>query len=641
MPTPAKPIYEFGPFHLDTAERVLRRDGRPVALPPKAFDVLLMLVESSSRIVEKEALMNRVWADSFVEEGNLKVTVSVLRKALDEDAADRHYIETVPRRGYRFVASVRELPSESDGMVVREPTTSSATIEESEAGKQEQPGDALPAAKRRSKARPVAIASVVVVGLAILGFYLWTNRRAPGPELKTIAVLPFKPLVAETRDEALELGMADALITKLSNLKQLVVRPTSSILRYDKAEQDLMAIGREQRVDLLLEGRVQRSGDNVRVTVQLVRVSDGLPLWAGKFDEKFTSIFSVQDSISRQVTEALVLGLSGEQKQQLAKRYTDNIEAYNLYLKGRFFWNKFNEAGWKKAIEHFNQAITIDPNYALAYAGLSVAYNAEGAIGVAPPAETWAEARRTAQRAVELDDMLAEAHSALGGVKLLYEWDWPAAEQELKRAIELNPNYAEAHELYGYHFWVVGEFDKAISEIRRAQEISPISPILNLDLSTMLYNQGKYDEAIKAYRKAQEMDSNMVGPVFVPGQIYERSGAYAQAIEECQRALSTNGRDPGVLSALGYAYGASGSPNKAQDIIKELEAMWRTRYFSPFLIALVCTGVSDKDRAFAWLTKAYESRDPQLIWLMVEPQLESLRPDPRFRALLRRMGIQQ
>ena len=433
--------------------------------------------------------------------------------------------------------------------------------------------------------------------------------------------------------------MADALITKLSNIKQIIVRPTSSILKYRDLEYDPLDVGREQNVDSLLEGKVQRSGDNVRVTVQLLRVSDGLPLWAATFDEKFTNIFSVQDSISRKVAEALLSELSGEQRQQLAKRYTDNIEAYNLYVKGRFFWNKFDEDGLQKAIEYFKRAIAIDPDYALAYTGLSVSYNVQGAIGILPPAETWAEARRNAQKAVDLDDKLEEAHSALGGVKLLYEWDWPIAEKELKRAIEINPNYAEAHELYGYYFEAVGDLDKALSELKRAQELAPLSQIINSDVSAVFYFLGNYSEAINAYRKAQEIDPRVPAPPFTLGQIYERNGEYGQAIKECQSALAAFGRDPAILTELGYVYAVSGSRNKAQEIIEELEAMWEARYFSPTGIALVYTGLGNKDKAFVWLTKAYESRDPQLIWLRVEPQFAALQQDSRFRVLMQRIGL--
>ena len=639
--TPKK-VFEFGPFRLDCAERVLVRDGQPVPLTLKAFDVLTLLVEKNGHLVEKDELMNHVWAGSFVEEGNLKVTVSMLRKALEDNQLENRFIETVPRRGYRFVASVRELSTETSEIVVRERTTATITVGGDEKTAQSPHRPTLIEQKRSSRRRwQVGLAGAVVLGLAIAGVYIWRNRPAPSTEVKSVAVLPFRPLVAENRDEALELGMADALITKLSNLKQIVVRPTSSILKYQDNQPDPLAIGREQKVDLLLEGKVQRSEDKIRVTVQLVRVADGLPVWAGKFDEKFTNIFSVQDSISRQVADALVSQLSGEQRQQLAKRYTDNVEAYNLYIKGRFFWNKFTPDGLEKAIDYYKQAIALDPNYALAYTGLSVAYNVQGAFGVVPPAQTWIDARRTAQRAVELDDTLAEAHSALGGVKLLYEWDWAAAEKELKRAIELNPNYAEAHELYGFYFWVVGDFGKAFAEIKRALELSPTSPILNLDLATMFYYQGKNDDAIATYRTVRELDPNMLGLLFIPAQAYERNRQYDRAIEECERAISAFGRDPGVLSALGYAYGNSGNREKAADIIRELETKWKARYFSPLIIALAYAGAGNKDGAFVWLTKAFESRDPQLIWLTVEPQFESLHSDSRFQALVRQMGLSQ
>jgi DNA-binding winged helix-turn-helix (wHTH) protein/TolB-like protein/Tfp pilus assembly protein PilF len=642
MSDPSRKIFEFGRFRLDTEERVLLREGQPVPLTLKAFDLLLLLVENSGHIVEKDELMNRVWSGSFVEEGNLKVTVSMLRKALEDNQIENRLIETVPRRGYRFAASVRELSTETSDVLVRERTTATITLESSENSEEQERRKTRVAEKRSSRVRwPVAMVFIAVIGLSIVGLYLWRNRPAPSPQVKSVAVLPFGPLAAENRDEALELGMADALITKLSNIKQIVVRPTSSILKYQDNAQDPLAIGREQKVDLVLEGKIQRSGDNIRVTVQLVRVADGLPVWADKFDEKFTNIFSVQDSISRQVAEALVLQLSGEQRQQLAKRYTDNIEAYNLYLKGRFFWNRFNEDGLAKAIEYYRQAIALDSNYALAYTGLSEAYTVQGAFGIVPPVQIWTEARRTAQKAVELDDTLPEAHTALGAVKLMYEWDWPAAEKELKRAIELNPNYAEAHELYCYYFWVVGDLAKSFAELKRAQELSPISPIIMLDLATQFYYQHKHDEAIDAYRKLRELDPNMLGTLFIPAQVYERNREYSRAIDECERAISAFGRDPGVLSALGYAYGSSGSHAKAQEIIRELETKWKARYFSPFILALAYTGAGNKDGAFFWLTKAYESRDPQLIWLTVEPQFESLRSDSRFQALVRQMGIPQ
>ena len=654
MSAQTKRAYEFGRFRIDVGERVLLCEDKPVSLTPKAFDVLMLLIESSGRIVEKDELMNRVWADSFVEEGNLKVTVSMLRKVLEEGAGERQFIETVPRRGYRFVAPVTEAKDESYELVVAEHTQSRIVIEQTEAqslatddGRSDRTGWvlALTAGTRR---RTVLLALACVGGLVLaVAVYFWITASSR-PELgasnvKSIAVLPFKPLISDQRDEFLELGMADALITKLSNIREIMVRPTSAVLKYSDGKGDPLAAGREQGVDAVLEGSVQRSGDRIRVTVQLVRVSDGKPLWADKFDEKSTDrIFSVQDSISQQVARALVPRLTGEEQQRLAKRYTDNTEAYNLYLKGYFFWNRFDEDGLKKAVEYFNQAVAMDPDYALAYAGLADAYNVQGAMGIVPPAQTWSKAKWAAEKAVELDDTLAKSHQALGAVKLLFEWDWSGAERELTRAIELNPTDADTHDLYAYYFQATGQMEKGLSEIRRAQELAPLSLIINTDVASALYYHGDYDEAIRVYRKTAELDPHFPAPaLFVLAQIYERKGEPDMAIAECQKAFSSFGRDPAILAVLGYTYAVSGRRRDAQKILAEIEAIWARRYFSPIDVALIHAGLGDKNAAFAWLTKAYEARDPQLIWIRLDPELESLHTDPRFMDLLRRMNLVQ
>jgi DNA-binding winged helix-turn-helix (wHTH) protein/TolB-like protein/tetratricopeptide (TPR) repeat protein len=628
-------IYQFGPFHLDTAEQTLSREGKLVALTGKAFQTLLVLVENSGHTVTKDNLLTSVWPDTFVEELTLAQNISTVRKALGDDKSDSKYIQTVPRRGYRFVAPVIQL----DESQAQAPTNISATEEQLHSD------DAADVSHRRQEWQSSRLRwAIALVGLSVLavavGIYLFranTRNVDPGAQVKSIAVLPFQPLTGGDSDEALQLGMADALITKLSNIKQIVVRPTSSILKYSSATQDPLVAGREQMVDSLLEGKVQRSGERIRITVQLIRVSDGKPLWADTFDETFTNIFAVQDSISQQVAQRLVAQLTGEEQRQLAKRYTDNTKAYQFYLKGRFFWNKFDEEGLNKAIDYFKQAIAIDPNYALAYTGLSVSYNVQGAIGVLPPAQTWTDARWTAEKAVALDDNLAEGHSALGGVKLLYEWDWPAADKELKRAIELNPNSAEAHELSGYYYWVTGQLDTAIAELRRAQELSPLAAIITLDVAQALYYKGRYDEALEMSMKARELDPDFPPPLFLPGQAYERKGMYTKAITECESAIEKYGRQPQFLATLGFAYGASGKRREAEGIVNELETSWRGHYFSPVNIALVHTALGNKDRAFFWLSKGVEGRDPQMIWLRIEPQFESIHADPRFQALFQRM----
>ena len=623
MQSASSRFYEFGPFRVDTAKRLLLREGEPVYLSPKAFDTLIVLVEHAGEVLEKDRLMDLLWPDSSVEEANLPLNISALRKALGETPNERGYITTIPGRGYRFGAAMQVLGGEEPDLIIERRQRATVLIREHDLSGEIQ-------SYSNERLLPATASA--------------NSRFEQGASsVRSIAVLPFKPLISDQRDEFLELGMADALITKLANIRQIIVRPTSAVLKYSDGNQDPLVAGREQGVDALLEGRVQRSGDRIRVTVQLVRVSDGKPLWADKFDEKSThSIFSIQDSISQQVARALVPKLTGEEQRQLTKRYTDDTEAYNLYLMGRFFWSRFNDDGLTKAIEYFNQAIAVDPQYALAYTGLANAYIVQGGIGLVPPAENWSKAKWSAEKAVELDDTLAKSHQALAGVRLMYEWDWSAAERELTRAIELNPADGEPHNLYAYYYQATGQLDKALSEMRRAQELAPLSSFINSDVAFALYYQGNYEEAINVYRNGEEMDPHFgPSPLFLLAQIYEQKGEYDRAIAECQKAFAIFGRDPGILAVLGYTYAVSGKHREAKSILAEIEGRWKRRYFSPIDVALIYAGLGDKDGAFAWLGKAYEARDPQLIWVNVEPELKSLRADTRFKDLLHRMNLAQ
>src|SRR5947208_1903450 len=655
MPRDLKHFYDFGSYSVDESGRLLLRGDEVVPLTPKAFEMLLVLLESSGHVLTKEELIKRVWPDTIVEEANLSHNIYKLREALAEGRDGEKYIETVPRRGYRFVAKVTQVKDHGPDLIVEEHSRAHIIVEEDdtpqviETSAAISPARELPSqiqARRASITNPgvMIAAGIILIGLIVGSIYFWrakaSHPSANGAGLHSIAVLPFKPLAANDRDESLEMGMADALITKLSNVREITVRPTSSVLSYANSEKDPLAAGREQKVDLVLDGRVQRSGDRIRVTVQLLSVGDGKPIWADQFDEKSADIFSVQDSISQRVVRALVPQLTGEEQRRLAKRYTQNVEAYNLYLKGRFFWNKFDEDGLRKSIDYFKQAIAIDPDYALAYTGLANTYNVQGAMGFVPPAQTWLKAKAAAEKAIALDDTLANSHQALGALKLLYEWDWPGAERELKRAIDLDPNDAGPHELYAYGYQATWQPGKALSEMRRAQELAPLSLIINTDLASALYFQGNYKDAISVYRKTEEMDPHFPPPpLFVLAQMYEQMGEPDQAIAECQKALSVFGRNPAILSVLGYVYAVSGRRREAQNIVAEIESLWKRRYFSPVDIALVYAGLGNKDEAFAWLTKAYEARDPQLIWIKVEPEIEGLHSDPRFAELLRRVGL--
>jgi eukaryotic-like serine/threonine-protein kinase len=457
--------------------------------------------------------------------------------------------------------------------------------------------------------------------------------------VRSIAVLPFRILGVNDEDEYLGLGLADALITRLGNVRQLVIRPTSAVLKYTAPNQDLAAIGRELKVDSVLEGSVRRAGDRIRVTAQLVSLEGVAPLWTGKFDEKFTDALAVEDSISKSVAEALVIRLTSEQKKLFTRRYTSNVEAYQLYLKGRYYWNKRTKEEMRKAIEHFQQVIDLDPNYALAYAGLADCFTMISiyASGVLPK-EIFPKAKAAAMKALEIDDTLAEAHTSLGFVRMCYDWDFPEAEREFKRAIEINPNFATAHEWYGLFLMLMGRFDEARAEIELALHSDPLSIAINLRVGWPPFLMHRYDEAIEHFRKVIDMEPNYWLAHVCLGQVYERKSMYEEALEEIQRARSLNSLNS-ILGDLGHAYARSGRRAEAEKVLGELKEISKQSYVSPYFIALIYTGLEENDLAFEWLEKAMEDRSEWMLWLKVHPYFDSLCTDPRFTDLLRRIGF--
>jgi DNA-binding winged helix-turn-helix (wHTH) protein/TolB-like protein len=678
----AKHFYEFGPFRVDALKRRLLRGVEVVPLTPKAFDTLLVLVESGGRVVEKDDLMERVWPGVAVEENNLTQNISALRKALGERREEPQFIATVPGLGYRFIASVSESwPSDDTDLGAGARIESSASVEE-EGTKQngfahaagasteivgvEVPSAAaVPDAPRATEAtsaravesgaegkgrRRTAFALVTLAAVAVLagGYYLSTLRAkraeaasAAGARVGSIAILPFKQLGSGETDEYLGLGMADALITKLSSIRQINVRPTSSILKFTGAGQDPSAAGRELGVDSVLDGRVQKSGDRIRVTVQLVRAGDASPLWGDTFDEKYTDIFAVEDRISEQVVRALLPTLNVEQKQRLTKHYTEDTEAYQSYIKGRYFWNKRTSEDIKKAVGFFEDAIIEDPNYALAYAGLADSYATLGILDDLPPKEIMPKARSAALKALELDDELAEAHTSLGYVKHRYEWDWPGAEREFRRAIELNPDYSRAHQWLGWYLTSLGKFDEAEGEFARAQALDPLSLYANLTAGAPYFFSRRYDKAAAHYRKVLEMDSTFWLAHRWLAETYEGEGKYDEAIAEYQTVLKMRGGDATQAVTLGYAYGLAGRQTEARQMLAELERASKRRYVPPYSFLIIHIGLGEKDQALAWLEKCLQERDNSISFAKVDHRLDTIRTEPRFAELINGTGIPQ
>lgn len=633
-------LYQFGPFQVDPVKRLLLREGQVVPLPAKAFDTLLVLLENRGRVVERNDLMARLWPDTFVEEINLNVHISALRKALGENPTEHRYIVTVPRRGYSFVAQVSTIENGDEIISGERESYSNAdrdlspSIPEDRSVTATQAEGALSSWPRRA----ILYSSLPLALIASALIYLWASSvsensdAAPSP--KVMAVLPFKQLSSD--EEFLGVGIADALVTKLSNIKSLTVRPTSAVLRYNREDADSLHAGRELKVDVVLEGKIQREDERVRVTVQMLRVSDGESMWAESFDENFTNIFSVQDSISRRVAEAVSARLNPEEKELLTKRYTENTQAYQSYIKGRYFWNKRTAEGLSKAIEHFNQAIELDPTYALAYSGLADSYVLSSIYGGTDPNESLPKAQTAAIKALEIDDSLAEAHTSLAYVKTRYEWDWAGAESEFGRALDINPNYATAHHWYGELLLLTGRGDEAIAEIERALELDPLSVIISSDLGWVLYYTRSYDRAISQCRKTLEMDSDFIVTRLALALSYGQKGMYQEALTE----FKYKDMESMYWSRRAHIIAVSGKKDQAREILDRHLKIFGQNPRAYYTIAGVYAGLGDKEHTIGWLEKAYEVRHELLIYLKADPRFDPLRSDPRFHDLLRRIGLE-
>jgi serine/threonine-protein kinase len=486
----------------------------------------------------------------------------------------------------------------------------------------------------------LAIGALILVGLALAIYFSRREQRPPATAIQSIAVLPFRPLLAEGRDEALELGMADTLIARLSNLREINVRPISAVRKYVGLEQDAVAAGREQKVDAVLDGNIQKSGDRVRVRVRLLSVVDGRQLWMEEFDEKFTDIFSVQDSVSRKVSGALELTLTGEEKELLTKRHTNDIEAYQLYLLGRYHLNRLTDEGFWKALDYFQGAIKKDPNYAQAHAGMADAYNSLSGFNVLPPKEGFPKGKQAAEEALRLDERLAEAHIALANVKLFHDWNWAEAEGEFKRALQLNPGSSDAHQMYAYYLAAMGRFDEAVREMERARELDPLSVVKIVGIGEVFHLARRFDEAASQYRKALEMDPNFGFAHWALGRALTGKGMYDEAIAAFQKAIPLSGDSPDEPAELARAYALAGRRREALKIIDELKRQSERKYVAPTSIATIYGALGDREQAFAWLERARVERDSLLVLLKVEPMFDSLRPDPRFISLLHRVGLE-
>jgi DNA-binding winged helix-turn-helix (wHTH) protein/TolB-like protein/lipoprotein NlpI len=644
MPSVVKELYEFGAFQLDPAERLLLCQGRPVPMTPKAFDMLVVLVARSGHLVEKEELMRAVWPDSFVEEGNLCVTVSLLRKALHVHPDGHKYIETVSKRGYRFVGGVKQTRQDSPSPLTTDRIEEPSFIDPKSAVPIPSPPELKPAPasipKTHSRIWLTFAAAAVVAGTFFFSRLLPTkavSRGADATAVRSLAILPFQNLGAN--DEYIGLAMADALTTRLGNTGKILMRPTSAIQKYANSPQDPQVVGREQGVDAVLRGGIQHESDRVRVTVQLIRVRDGVQLWADTFDDKSTNIFALEDAVSEHVARSIGLQLNGEEKKRFARRPTENRQAYEAYIRGRYFWNKRTDEGMKKGFEYFQQAIVLDPTFAQAYVGIADSYATLGLYAALPPKEAFPAAKEAGKKALEMDPTLAEAHATLGFIAFYYDWDGVAVESEFRQAFDKNTNYAIGHSWHGEALAAMGRFSEAISEAKLAQENDPLSMSINTNAGWTLFLAGRHAEAMEALKKIIEIDPNFPRAHFRLGSAYEDGGMHADAIAELQKAVQLSGGDPYYEGALGHAYAVSGNVIAARRMLAVLKSPSTERYIPAYAIALIYAGLREKDNAFLWLEKACEDRSTSLAYLKVDPVLNSLRSDPRFSALVQRIAL--
>jgi TolB-like protein/Flp pilus assembly protein TadD len=570
---------------------------------------LLTLVERRDRVVDKSELMKLVWPDSFVEEANLSQTIFVLRKTLGLDANGHHYIDTVPRRGYRFAAPVQEIAPDR------------------------------PRAKRWIAAVAAALAAVALVAAGT--WLVLHNRTAAAtvvPNTARVVVLPLENLSADPAQDYLADGLTEEMITELSRVRpeRLAVIARTSAMTYKDTKKSAAEIGQELGADYLLEGSVRRDSDRLRVSVRLVRASDQTDVWAENYERELRDVLALQGEVARAIAGRIGIEVSREHEGSLDASLI-GTEAYDDYLKGRFFWNKMTPDGLQTAVRYFESAVARNPDYAAAYSGLADSYANLGLWGL-PGQEALAKAKTAADKAIAIRETLAEGHASRAFLAMSYELDWATAEREFRRALELNPSYAFAHHRYGYLLMLMRRWDQSETELKKAQELDPLSMIINANIGFRLYMMRRYDAAIAHWNNNLQMDPHFMLLHSYKGMAYVMKGQHADALASFEQARSVSG-DANQIASLGYIYGMMGRKEDAQRELARLRELAKQRFVPAFYIALLYTGLRDTDHAFEWLEKAHQERSGYLMEVHVDPMFDPLRSDPRFQRFVQRLGL--
>ena len=618
-----KTIFQFGIFSLDDAERTLLRQGQPVALTPKAFDLLVVLVRNAGKLVSKDELLREVWPDSFVEEVNLSVNISALRKALGDDQEATKLIETVPKRGYRFIEPVTLLSGETSQISLKKQMTTRLD------------SDAESRFTRLLRRRSSLIFAFAFV-LSVIGLFIWQTRsRTVSIVRDSVAVLPFA-----TNDPAnnyLADGLSEATMNSLSRLTRLRVAPRTSVFRYKNQPVDVLKAGQELGVAAVVNGKVALQADTINIEIDVIDVARNSRLWNSRYTAKSSELIAMETRIAEDVLRALSLSLTADEQHLVSKHVTENADAYRAYLQGRYFWNQRSEEGLKKGIEAFQRATEIDHDFALAYSGLADSYTTLGYFSYISPTQAFPAAKNYALRALELDPALAEPHASLAYDKFYFDWDWSGAETEFKRAIVLNPNYATAHQWYSAYLLAAGRSDEAFQEIYMARQNDPLSLSINTDVGFHHYYNRQYNEAIKQLMTVVAMKKDFPLAHLWLGRSYQQLGQYDEAKAEFRQVEDAFHGWVVSIAALGFVNAISNHKAEALKSLRELEELSKQKYVSAYAVALVYTGLGNKDQAFKWLNKSFDERSHWLVWLRLDPRWDGLRGDPRFAELVKRM----
>jgi TolB-like protein/Flp pilus assembly protein TadD len=589
-------FYEFGPYRLNSVKRLLLRDGQLIPMPPKLLEMLLVLVQRSGQVVEKDEFMRLLWSDAFVEESNLSQNVFMLRKILGKDPNGQQYIETVPKRGYTFTSPVRETQEQSANVGVNRHAVERDVPEVAETTKQDK-------------------------------------------SITSLAVLPLFNVNGDPEADYLSEGITESVVNRLSQISSLQVMACSTVFRYKGQEVHPQEIGRELGVQAVAVGRILSLDESFVIRMELVEVANGWQLWGEQYDSQLSDLLQIQKEIAQNITNNMRLRLTTEEQKRIFDFYTRNEEAHHLYLKGRYFLNKRTEEGYANAIESFQQAINIDSNYALAYSGLADSYIQFDFYGLKSPWQLVPIARAAAIRAIELDETLAEAQTSVAHIKLIYDRDLAGAETDFKRAIEMNPSYAQAHNGYAHCLIELDRIEEAFAESKRALELDPFNLDINLYLGWHYLHTMRHQEAIEQLRKTLELGPNFYRARLLLGMAYGQTNQFSLAIAEYKKAalLEDSSIMPGFL---GQAYALTGKREEALNLLAELLGRAKQSYVPPFAIALIYIGLGQRDEGFQWLEKAAIENSQWQAWLEIIPEFGTLRSDPRFAHLLQIIRFQ-